>query len=254
LHSRRVVDENDASSAPPPVAGTPERPGGRLSAFWRDWLRPLLGMALFLTAFRSALADWNDVPTGSMRPTILEGDRVLVDRRAYDLKIPFTRIHLAEWAGPRRGDVVVFVSPESGERLVKRVVGLPGDRIELVGHRLVVNGRAATYSPLAPQRVPGLSAAGALGEGQLFVERLGEENRTVLLSAAPPAGRAFGPVVVPPGGYFMMGDNRDRSHDSRAFGPVPRGHILGRAVGVVLSLDPQRAYRPRLARFFEPLG
>ena len=253
MHSRRGVDENDPYAAPIPAAGTPDRPAGRLTALWREWLRPLLAMALFLTAFRSAVADWNDVPTGSMKPTILEGDRLMVDLRAYDLKLPFTRIHLAEWAAPRRGDVVVFVSPESGERLVKRVVGLPGDRLELSGHRLVVNGRAATYEQLAPEAVAGLGAE-ALGGGRLFVERLSEESRTVLLSAAPPAGRAFGPVVIPPDGYFMMGDNRDRSHDSRWFGPVPRDLVLGRAIGVVLSLDPERAYRPRLARFFEPLG
>src|SRR5678815_1643505 len=98
---------------------------------WRKQIRPIAITILVLTSFRSAIADWNDVPTGSMKPTILEGDRILVNKLSYDLKIPFTRIHLATWADPKRGDIVVFFSPADEIRLVKRVIGLPGDRIEL---------------------------------------------------------------------------------------------------------------------------
>src|SRR5512140_1756995 len=98
---------------------------------WGKELRSLLTLALVLFAIRSSLADWSDVPTGSMKPTILEGDRVYVNKLAYDLKVPFTTRHVAEWGNPQRGDIVVFFSPHDGQRLVKRVIGLPGDTIEL---------------------------------------------------------------------------------------------------------------------------
>src|SRR4051794_11925214 len=103
----------------------------RARHYWQKEIRPLLILAVVLFSIRSSLADWNDVPTGSMKPTILEGDRVFVNKLAYDLKVPFTTWHLADWANPKRGDVVVFYSPHDGIRLVKRVVGLPGDLIEL---------------------------------------------------------------------------------------------------------------------------
>ena len=86
------------------------------------------------------MADWNDVPTGSMKPTILEGDRVFVNKLAYDLKVPFTTWHITEWSNPHCGDIVVFFSPKDGKRLVKRVIGLPGDTVELQNERLVING------------------------------------------------------------------------------------------------------------------
>src|SRR6266542_2688963 len=115
--------------------------------YWRQEIRPLLLLLLVVCAVRSSLADWNDVPTGSMKPTILEGDRVWVNKLAYDLKVPFTTWRVAEWSNPQRGDIVVFFSPHDGQRLVKRVVGLPGDTIELRNNTLVINGRPAVYQP-----------------------------------------------------------------------------------------------------------
>src|SRR5262247_3719297 len=111
----------------------------RARRWWRNEIRPLLVMAVTLFAVRSYLADWNDVPTGSMKPTILEGDRVYVNKMAYDLNIPFTTINLAEWDAPHRGEIVVFYSPRDGQRLVKRVIGLPGDTIELRDNNLLLN-------------------------------------------------------------------------------------------------------------------
>src|SRR5579862_7614245 len=124
----------------------------RWKRFVRKDAKPLLIMVLVLFAFRSAIADWNDVPTGSMKPTIMEGDRVFVNKLAYDLKVPFTTWHIAEWDNPKRGDVVVFFSPADEVRLVKRVVGLPGDRIELRDNQLFVNDEAVQYEAL-PQKV-----------------------------------------------------------------------------------------------------
>src|SRR5882762_3523289 len=100
-------------------------------------------MLLVICSMRSALADWNDVPTGSMKPTIEEGDRVVVNKLAYDLKVPFTTYEIVKWGDPKRGDIVVLFSPADGVRLVKRVVGLPGDRIELRDNQLFVNGKPA---------------------------------------------------------------------------------------------------------------
>ena len=113
----------------------------RLKKAWRD-NKSLLVTIIILTAVRSAIADWNDVPTGSMNPTIVQGDRVFVNKLAYDLKVPFTTWHLAQWSNPKRGDIVVFFSPVDGTRLVKRVIGLPGDKIELADEHLLKYGDA----------------------------------------------------------------------------------------------------------------
>jgi signal peptidase I len=118
---------------------------------WKNLWRETKALALtiiILTAVRSAIADWNDVPTGSMNPTIVQGDRVFVNKLAYDLKVPFTTWHLAQWSNPKRGDIVVFFSPVDGTRLVKRVIGLPGDKIELANDRLLINGRPSQYDSL----------------------------------------------------------------------------------------------------------
>src|SRR5215203_1375236 len=123
----------------------------RLRRWWLKDIRPLLIMALVLCSIRSSLADWNIVPTGSMKPSILEGDRVFVDKRAYDLKVPFTTWHLAEWGNPQRGEIVVFYSPKDGMRLVKRVIGLPGDLVELRDNRLIINGEPVQYETIAEE-------------------------------------------------------------------------------------------------------
>src|SRR3954452_10948133 len=105
-------------------------------------------MLLIVSSMRSALADWNDVPTGSMKPTIQEGDRVVVNKLAYDLKVPFTTIEIFRWADPQRGDIVVLFSPVDGVRLVKRVIAIPGDRVAMLNNQLYVNGVAAHVAPL----------------------------------------------------------------------------------------------------------
>src|ERR1043165_1357405 len=117
-------------------------------------IRGFLAMLLVVSSLRSALADWNDVPTGSMKPTIQEGDRGVVNKLAYDLKIPFTMIEVAKWSDPKRGDIVVLFSPEDGVRLVKRVVAVAGDRIEMRDEQLFVNGQAAQWTPIGTAQDP----------------------------------------------------------------------------------------------------
>lgn len=222
-----------------------------LARWWTEWLRSVLLIVLVITSFRSAVADWNDVPTGSMKPTIFEGDRIVVNKLAYDLKIPFTTRRIVTWANPIRGDIVVLYSPVDGKRLVKRVVGLPGDTVSMIEDRLIVNDEAVSYAPPARELVMGLTPG---CEGKLIAsENLGERPHAVMITHGSRCRPAFAPVKVPQDAYFLMGDNRDESFDSRYFGPVLRGRIVGRATVVAASVDPERHYRPRWDRFFHEL-
>ncbi len=224
----------------------------RARRWWRQEIRPLLILALVLFSIRSSLADWNDVPSGSMQPTILVGDRIFVNKLAYDLKVPFTTWHLAQWSNPQRGDIVVFYSPHDGTRLVKRVVGLPGDTVELRNDQLVINGNLVEYAPLSAEICEQLPEAES--ERSVFAtEQLSAHPHAVMAIPGVPAKRTFGPVQVPEGHYFMMGDNRDNSFDSRYFGVVERKRIVGKATAVVLSLDHNHYWLPRDQRFFTAL-
>jgi signal peptidase I len=222
----------------------------RLLHFLNQHVKPFVFVVLILCTFRSSIADWNDVPTGSMNPSILEGDRIFVNKLAYDLKVPFTTWHLAQWSDPSRGEVVVFFAPTDGTRMVKRVVGLPGDTITLIDNRLYVNGEAVRYESADPAFA---AAMAGRASGEFEAEKLGERVHPVMTMPGRPARRNFGPTVVPPGNYFMMGDNRDNSNDSRYWGFVERGKIVGRSSAIAISLDPDRSYLPRWGRFFKSL-
>jgi signal peptidase I len=224
----------------------------RASQWWKSDIRPLLILAVVLFAVRSSLADWNDVPTGSMKPTILEGDRIFINKLAYDLKVPFTTWHLAEWSNPKRGDIVVFYSPHDGKRLVKRVIGLPGDSIELRQNALIINGQPVEYKPIAEDLLREVDFTDR-ARSVFAEEDLPGQNHAVAAIPMVQALRNFGPVTVPDGHYFMMGDNRDDSFDSRYYGAVERKEIVGRATTVVLSLDHKSYWMPRWQRFFTSL-
>jgi signal peptidase I len=225
----------------------------RARQLWRQEIRPLLIVLLIGFSIRSSLADWNDVPSGSMRPTILEGDRIWVNKIAYDLKVPFTTLHLAEWSNPQRGDIAVFFSPHDGQRLVKRVVGLPGDTIELRNNALLINGQPIEYQPIAEELLRDIPAAERAG--RVFAsEQLPGQTHAVSGHPAAPAMRSFLPQRVPDGQYFMMGDNRDDSFDSRYWGTVDRKQIVGRATAVVISINHDNHWLPRWQRFFTSLG
>jgi signal peptidase I len=217
------------------------------SRWWRQEIRPLLILALVMFSIRSSLADWNVVPSGSMQPTILVGDRVLVNKLAYDLKVPFTTWHIAEWSNPQRGDIVVFFSPKDGTRLVKRVIGLPGDTVELRNDQLIINGQPVNYTNLDSNISEQLSSP-ERAQSVFATEQLPTRSHAVMAINGIPAKRTFGPVHVSDGHYFMMGDNRDNSFDSRYFGTVDRVQIVGRVTSVVLSLDKSNNWLPRWGR------
>ncbi|MBP8305038.1 MAG: signal peptidase I [Phycisphaerae bacterium] len=187
-----------------------------------------------------------------MNPTILEGDLVFVNKAAYDLRVPFTLHRLAAWSAPQRGDIVICFSPDDGTRLVKRVVGLPGDEVSMVHNQLFINGQPAAQTPADPDLLKDLNRQ-IRDVSTVAMEQLGQVNHPVLAWPGRPALRSFGPVVVPEGRYFVMGDNRDNSRDSRFFGFVPRKAIVGKAVGVAGSLDITDRFQPRFGRFLSPL-
>jgi len=213
-----------------------------LRKVWREY-RGLAAFLVLMAIFRSALADWNVVPTGSMKPTIVEGDRILVNKLAYDLKIPLTHISLHRFADPMRGDIVVFDSRAAATRLVKRVIGLPGDTVQMRDNRLTINGIAARYSGIEYE--PDATFA--------IESYLNMSHRIELAPAGASRFSTFGPVTVPRDHYLVLGDNRDNSADSRYYGFIPRDEIVGNAKTIVLSLDYDDYYIPRADRFFRPL-
>jgi signal peptidase I len=215
--------------------------------------RSLLTFVCLMLVFRSAVADWMFVPSGSMNPTIVEGDRILVDKAAYGWRIPFTTIRLTHGDDPQRGDIAIFPSPEDGTTLVKRVIGLPGDTIEIRDEQLLINGVAAAYAPAETPADVALPAATRRQPHSYFTERLADRPHAIMLLTARAMPRSFGPVSVPEGEYLVLGDSRDNSKDSRFIGFVPRDSFVGRANRVLYSLDAERWYLPRGDRLLSTL-
>jgi signal peptidase I len=152
-----------------------------------------------------------------MLPTVEPGDHIVVDKLAYGLHAPFTGgAYALHFSPPARGDVVVLLSPDDGIVLLKRVVGVPGDRVTITDGTVVIDG----------QTMPVREKAGA------WVEELGAHTHAIDLGEG--GGPDFGPVRIPDGRYLVLGDNRGNSRDGRYFGLVNRDAILGRAQGVIL--------------------
>lgn len=226
---------------------------GQLNRVWRrSFLIQFAILAVLVFGSRSVIADWNYVPSGSMKPTILEGDAVFVNRMAYDIRIPFTRISLWHRDDPQRGEVVILYSPVDEQRLVKRVVAVPGDEIALFDGHLFINGRPLRYSGLDADVYAALPSDERYKH--VFAEEiLGDHPHPVMLSNDMHRQGDFAPVRLPADRYYVMGDNRDNSADSRYFGFVARDRIVGRAIGVLASFDQKRHYRPRWDRFFSTM-
>lgn len=209
--------------------------------FWKE-NKSFLIFIFFMFVFRSSFADWNTVPTGSMKPTIVEGDRIFVNKMAYDMRVPFSHISMYKIDDPLHGDIVVFDSAYSDKRLVKRVIGVSGDMIELKENTLYINGLALAYQ--------NLSDDGFIEDR--FEDLMGVHHE-IRIHAEGSRLSSFPPVSVPPEHYLVLGDNRDNSADSRIIGFVPRDEIVGKATSVVLSLNYENYYLPRTERFFQSL-
>lgn len=192
----------------------------------RSWLAKQFNeyksIALFIiliTLFRSAVGDYSPVPTGSMQPTIIEGDVILINKLAYDLRLPLSHTSLLKLSDPKRGDIIIFDSKTSDLRLVKRVIGMPGDILEMRNNQLIINGKKLDYYSQIQ-----LSDESTF---DITEDLLGQEHEIRLMPYQ--TGRAnFQPIEVPEDYYFTMGDSRDNSADSRVIGLVPRKEIIGR--------------------------
>lgn len=184
----------------------------RRSAAWMKEARSLLVLLLLLGLARTSFANHYQVPSGSMEPTLYPGDRIVVDMTAYGVRVPFTELQLLHRGRPQRGEVVVFKSPADGTRLVKRVVAVGGDRVQLIDGRLRING-AALASPQAPD-----------------VEVFGA--RQVRLGLDMGGGSDIGRATIPEGQLLVLGDHRGNSADGRVFGLVDAGAVYARALGV----------------------
>jgi len=199
---------------------------------------PFILFVVLLFSFRSSVADWYYVPTGSMEPTIYVGDRVIVDKSAYTLEIPFTDVVLAKTGAVNRGDIVIINSHAADTRLIKRVVAVEGDTVRFEENRLSINGEKAS-----------VEAKGS----SLFLENILGHTRTIALNPLPSPAKSFNSVTVPKGHVLALGDNRNNSVDSRYYGFIPVEEIQGKANYVAFSLDTEDMYLPRKERFFTAL-
>lgn len=175
----------------------------------------LVILAFLILAGRSSLADHYFVPSGSMEYSLMPGDRVVVDKTAYGLRIPFTKIDLIDADKPEAGEIAVFDSPDNGTLLIKRIVAVSGDRVDLVSGRLWVNGE-----PLARS-------------GQLNLEEY--NSRSGRLNLEHGGGPDIRGMLLPEGTILALGDHRGNSRDGRYFGPIAERELYGRAVAVYYS-------------------
>lgn len=230
---------NLRSDIDPSDKGGPSSPLGRVGAWVWDLVASWGPAILIVLVIRSILVEPFQIPSGSMVPTLEIGDFILVSKFTYGLRVPFTHIEILPLGEPERGDIIVFVYPPTQDTdptdYIKRVVGLPGDEIKVVHNIVYVNGkeqeRTSTGSaPYTDQtcRTESMNA---------FVENLDGHPHPVLQAEGFQRTADYGPVVVPPEHYFVMGDNRDNSADGRVWGFVPRLNIKGKANFVWLSFD-----------------
>ena len=240
-------------------------------AFKKEWGGFIL-LLLALFTFRSVIADWNAVPTGSMKPTIYEGDRIWVNKLAYGLRVPFTDIRIKTLGEPKRGEIVVFPEPLSGKRYIKRVIGIEGDVIEVRDNLVYLNGEKLQYSSFTDDE---LGAVANIPSSERYNDSIDNafvylheklDDKTYSIRMANPnfypkiRTADFGPVTVPEGHILFMGDNRDESSDSRYFGHfkpqytfIPTNTLIGKATRVAWSHDYDNYYIPRKERFFKPI-
>ena len=207
------------------------RSAGERAPWLIDAAAPFFPVLFVVLVLRSFVVEPFQIPSGSMIPTLEVGDFILVNKFAYGLRLPVVGTKVAAVGEPRRGDVMVFFPPDDKRYFIKRVIGLPGDRIRVVNNVLYVNEQ------MMPQEQTALDYLELEPGFQVVWEQLGDARHLVRKRGrAGEYGKNFA-TVVPPGHYFMMGDNRDNSFDSRAWGPVPERNIVGKAFLVWMHWD-----------------
>ena len=226
-----------------PNAGFGDRITHALKVAWAE-NRQFFLLLTCIVFFKSAVADLSSISGASMQPTLLDGDKVWVNKLAYDIKVPFTEINLAEVGDPQRGDIVIIDSKRAGKRLIKRIIGLPGDTVAMQNNALVINGEPVNYEVVSRDE-----------SSVIIIEALPELSHRARLASGyvSRSRRSYGPAVVPEDQYFVLGDNRDNSADSRAYSFIPRMELVGRSNSVVFSLDSDNKYLFRGDRFLTEL-
>jgi signal peptidase I len=217
----------------------------RLSKLWKENKSLFVFIGLMLV-FRSAVADWSDVPTGSMKPTIVEGDRIFINKMAYDIRLPFTHVSLIKLAEPQTNDIIIFDSVVSDKRLVKRVIGVPGDNVAMKDNKLLINGISISYQQTSTEKPH-------INSHYDNIESINGQSHNIRTNNIASSLSNFNEVTVPAGQFLVLGDNRDNSADSRVIGFVPRNEIVGRSSKVVFSLNYDNYYLPRSDRFLHSL-
>lgn len=209
-----------------------------------EFSRSFFPVIVAVLLLRSFLFEPFRIPSSSMVPTLLDGDFILVNKFAYGLRLPVVHAKILPLGEPARGEVAVFrFPPDPSNDFIKRIVGLPGDVITYRDKRLSINGEPVPMESLGIYEGPGASAYDV---AMAFEEVLGEHRHRILHVHGRDALDLR--AEVPPGHYFVMGDNRDNSADSRRWGFVPEGNLVGRAFLVWLSVDTDD-WRLRLSRF-----
>lgn len=211
----------------------------------KDLLRALFLCLLAVIVVRSFLFEPFKIPSSSMVPTLRIGDHIFVSKFNFGLSIPFTKTEFVKWGEPKRGDVIVFLFPKDESlHYIKRVIGLPGDKVEFRGKDLLINDKLIekerVTDPTVIEKITGSKEI----NGELYKETLGSVVHYIRYATGgmQEMGRTNMVETIPENHFFMIGDNRDDSYDSRSWGFVPRENIKGRAQIVWLSLDAESAW------------
>jgi len=201
-----------------------------------EYSRSLFPVLLIVLLFRSFLFEPFKIPSGSMIPTLLVGDFIVVNKYSYGLKLPVMNKKILSLGEPERGDVVVFRYPvDPSVNFIKRLIGLPGDTITYRNKELFVNGEPVSKQENGRYTSDEVKCSTPRADAIRFRETVDDVEHDILLHER--SGSRDGQWVVPAGHYFVMGDNRDRSNDSREWGFVPEENMMGRAVGIWMNFD-----------------
>ena len=256
------------------LARRPERAVGNVVPATVEYARSIFPVAITVVLLRAFLFEPFRIPSDSMMPTLRDGDFIVVEKFAFGLRLPITHTKILNTGEPKRGDVVVFRPPfKLSQDWIKRVVGVPGDHVVVRNDRLTINGHRV------PFKVTGIFSDGCYENMQIATEHLGTHVHQVLLcpvpleftqnplpscprtdaheyfcggspppDALPLSEKSAFDMIVPPGDYMVMGDNRDNSYDSRFWGFVPEKDLVGKATYIWFNWDPHRAGGPIWSR------